>query len=100
VAIEESPSQPATAAVCCLRPTQTGRKSGEIITRAVGSFGAWKKGDGRRELFVLSFPVGLQNGRPCGIDVGHQVMGLLIAAIGVVPLGEAKICRGEILRRY
>src|ERR1700730_16240857 len=39
----------------------------------------------------------LQNGRPGGVDVGHQLMGLLIAAVGVVPLGQRKIGGRELL---
>ena len=39
----------------------------------------------------------LQNGRPGGVDVGHQLMGLLIAAIGVVALGQRKIGGRELL---
>ena len=75
------------------------------IRRAAGYRRRPEKGDGtvladRRGLFVLRFPVGVQNARPCGVDVGHQVMGFLIAAIGVVALGEGKIGRGEITRRY
>ena len=39
----------------------------------------------------------LQNGRPGRVDVGHQLMGLLIAAVGVVALGQRKIGGRELL---
>ena len=39
----------------------------------------------------------LQNGRPGGVDVGHQLMGLLIAAVGMVALGQRKIRGRELL---
>jgi hypothetical protein len=39
----------------------------------------------------------LQNGCPGGVDVGHQLMGLLVAAVGVVALGQRKIGRRELL---
>jgi hypothetical protein len=32
-----------------------------------------------------------QNGRSGGVDVGHQLVGLLIAEVGVVALGQRKI---------
>jgi hypothetical protein len=38
-----------------------------------------------------------KNGRPGGVDVGHQLMGLLIAAVGVVALGQRKIGDRELL---
>jgi len=38
-----------------------------------------------------------QNGRPGRVDVGHQLMGLLIAAVGVVALGQRKIGGRELL---
>jgi hypothetical protein len=69
--------------------------------RAAAEAQSWSgRGGGRCELFVLCFPVGVQNARPCGVDVGHQIMGFLIAAIGVVPLGKGKIGRGKVPRRY
>src|ERR1700738_691687 len=39
----------------------------------------------------------LQNGCPGGVDVGHQLMGLLVAAVGVVALGQRKIGDRELL---
>ena len=42
-------------------------------------------------------PMALQNGRPGGVDVGHQFVGRLVAAVGVVALGEDEIGGGEFL---
>ena len=39
----------------------------------------------------------LQNGRPGGVDVRHQLMGLLVAAVGVVALGEGETGGSEFL---
>ena len=38
----------------------------------------------------------LQNGCPGGVDVGHQLVGLLIAPVGVVTFGQRKIGSGEL----
>src|SRR5260370_11561576 len=38
----------------------------------------------------------LQNGRPGSVDVGHQLLGLLIAAVGVVALCQRKIGSSEL----
>jgi hypothetical protein len=42
-------------------------------------------------------PVALQDGRPRGVDVGHQLVGRLVAAVGVIALGEDEIGGGEFL---
>ena len=40
----------------------------------------------------------LQNDRPGSIDVGHQFVGFLVSAIGVVAFGESEIGRRELCR--
>src|SRR5215469_11657726 len=45
----------------------------------------------------LADPVALQNNRAGGVDVGHQLVCVLIAAVGVVALGELEIGRGKLL---
>src|SRR5215472_17585072 len=45
----------------------------------------------------LALLVALQNNRAGGVDVGHQLVCALIAAVGVVALGELEISRGELL---
>jgi hypothetical protein len=37
----------------------------------------------------------LQYRRPGGIDIGHQIVGFLVAAVGMVTFGEHKIGGGE-----
>jgi hypothetical protein len=41
--------------------------------------------------------VALQDGCPGGVNVGHQLVGRLVAAVGVVALGEDEISGGEFL---
>src|SRR5271170_2161775 len=63
-----------------------------MMDRASFSFRSptiWRQGSTRS--------AALQNGRPGCIDVGHQLMGLLIAAVGVVALGQHKIGGRELL---
>jgi hypothetical protein len=55
----------------------------------------------RRRLSVTrsTHPMTLQNGCPGGVDIGHQLVGFLIAAVGVIAFGEAEVSGGEFLRR-
>jgi hypothetical protein len=39
----------------------------------------------------------LRNNRAGGVDVGHHLVGVLVAAVGVVALSELKIGGGEFL---
>ena len=43
----------------------------------------------------LAHAMAFQNGGPGGVDVGHQLVGRLVAAVGVVALGEDEIGGGE-----
>src|SRR5438128_284935 len=59
-------------------------------------------GDGKRPTFSehepgSPEPVALLNHRPRGIDVGHQLMSLLVAPIRMVTLGERKVGDREFL---
>jgi hypothetical protein len=40
----------------------------------------------------------LQNDQAGRVDVGHQLVGLLVPAIGVIAFGESEIGRGEFSR--
>ena len=51
----------------------------------------------RRSVESLVHPVVLRNNRAGGVDVGHHLVGVLVAVVAVVALGELKIGGGEFL---
>jgi len=46
----------------------------------------------------LNHSTASQYRRSCSIDIGHQIVGLLIAAVGMITFGQRKIGRREFPR--
>src|SRR5438477_11192511 len=48
-----------------------------------------------RDSAGLNHSMALQYRRPGGVDIGHQIVGFLISAVGMITFGQRKISGGE-----